>query len=58
MIQGNDETAALIKLLNEKMGQTDYHYRTNEFTNQVWYKNIGQELFLQGFYRSGKEQFQ
>ncbi|WP_078670799.1 hypothetical protein [Chitinophaga eiseniae] len=34
-----DKTAALVKLMNEKLGKTDYHYRSKEFTNQVWYKD-------------------
>lgn len=34
-----DKTAALNKLVNEKMGKTDYHYQSKEFTNQVWHKD-------------------
>lgn len=34
-----DKTAALDKLVNEKMGKTDYHYKSKEFTHQVWYKD-------------------
>lgn len=34
-----DKTAALDKLVNEKMGKTDYHYRSKEFTHQVWHKD-------------------
>ncbi|MBC9929501.1 hypothetical protein [Chitinophaga qingshengii] len=32
-------TEALDKLLNEKLGKTDFHYRNKDFTNQVWYKD-------------------
>lgn len=34
-----EKTEALIRLINEKMGKTDYHYRNKNFTNQVWYKD-------------------
>ncbi|NML38439.1 hypothetical protein HHL17_14620 [Chitinophaga sp. G-6-1-13] len=40
-----DKTAVLDKLVNEKMGKTDYYYRSKEFTHQVWYKD-GSYYFL------------
>ncbi|MBC9913391.1 hypothetical protein [Chitinophaga varians] len=40
-----DKTEQLNKLVNEKMGKTDYHYRSKEFTHQAWHKD-GSYYFL------------